>query len=118
VKTGEFAGSTIEEQARQALRNCQAILRAVGPEDAAGLGDVSHELFPMFDHRAASASRVDRPGLLVSMQWLSLTTEVIRMSYRGLWISSPVARGWHPTGGFADPAGDFGVDQLVGTTLA
>ena len=27
VATGEFAGPTVTEQARQALRNCQAILR-------------------------------------------------------------------------------------------
>jgi 2-iminobutanoate/2-iminopropanoate deaminase len=32
VKTGEFAGATVEDQARQALRNCEAILRAGGAE--------------------------------------------------------------------------------------
>ena len=35
VTTGEFAGATVKEQARQALLNCQAILRAAG----AGLSD-------------------------------------------------------------------------------
>src|SRR5687767_15996161 len=35
VTTGELAGSTVEEQTRQSLRNCQAILRAAGAE----LGD-------------------------------------------------------------------------------
>ena len=32
VATGEFAGPTVKEQARQSLRNCQAILRAAGAE--------------------------------------------------------------------------------------
>ena len=35
VTTGEFAGATVKEQARQSLLNCQAILRAAG----AGLSD-------------------------------------------------------------------------------
>jgi 2-iminobutanoate/2-iminopropanoate deaminase len=35
VATGEMAGHTVREQARQALLNCQAILRAAGAE----LGD-------------------------------------------------------------------------------
>ena len=30
VATGELAGHTIQEQTRQSLRNCQAILRAGG----------------------------------------------------------------------------------------
>jgi len=30
VTTGEFAGPAVKEQARQALLNCQAILRAAG----------------------------------------------------------------------------------------
>ena len=49
VATGEFAGPTVTEQARQALRNCQAILRAGGTE----LG-------------------VDRPGLLVSIAMVAV----------------------------------------------
>ena len=32
VATGELAGHTIQEQTRQSLRNCQAILRAGGAE--------------------------------------------------------------------------------------
>jgi 2-iminobutanoate/2-iminopropanoate deaminase len=61
VATGEFAGSTIQEQARQALLNCQAILRAGGaelsdvvmvhtllmrPEDADDLNMVFDEFYP------------------------------------------------------------------------
>src|SRR3954467_13457201 len=38
VATGEFAGPTIQETSRQALLNCQAILRAGGAElSAAGM---------------------------------------------------------------------------------
>jgi hypothetical protein len=32
VTTGELAGPTIQDQTRQALRNCQSILRAAGGE--------------------------------------------------------------------------------------
>ena len=32
MATGEFAGPTVQEQARQSLLNCQAILRAGGAE--------------------------------------------------------------------------------------
>jgi len=61
VRTGELAGSTVQEQARQSLLNCQAILRAGGaelsdavmvhtlllrPEDADGLIEVFDEFFP------------------------------------------------------------------------
>ena len=60
VTTGEFAGATVKEQARQSLRNCQAILRAAGatlsdavmvhtllmrPEDADDLAEVFDELW-------------------------------------------------------------------------
>jgi 2-iminobutanoate/2-iminopropanoate deaminase len=58
VTTGEFAGPMVKEQARQALLNCQAILRAAGgglsdavmvhtllirPEDADDLAEVFDE---------------------------------------------------------------------------
>ena len=61
VTTGELAGPTVQEHARQWLRNCQAILRAAGaersdsvmvhtllmrPEDADRLGQVFDEFFP------------------------------------------------------------------------
>ena len=60
VATGEFAGPALQEQARQSLLNCQAILRAGGaelsdavmvhtlllrPEDADGLTEVFDEFF-------------------------------------------------------------------------
>jgi 2-iminobutanoate/2-iminopropanoate deaminase len=89
VKTGEFAGPTVTEQARQALRNCQAILRAGGaelsdavmvhtllmrPEDADGLIEVFEEFFPdVRPPRCVSKLGVDRPGLLVSIAMVAVT---------------------------------------------
>ena len=83
VKTGTFAGPTVTEQARQALLNCQAILRAAGaelgdavmvhtllmnPEDADALVAVFDEFFPdVRPPRCVSKIGVDRPGLLVSI---------------------------------------------------
>ena len=88
VKTGEFAGPTVAEQARQALRNCQAILRAGGaelgdavmvhtllmrPEDADGLAEVFDEFFPAVrPPRCVSKLGVDRPGLLVSIAMVAV----------------------------------------------
>ena len=89
VATGEFAGPTVTEQARQALRNCQAILRAAGaelsdavmvhtllmrPEDADGLIEVFDEFFPdVRPPRCVSKLGVDRPGLLVSIAMIAVT---------------------------------------------
>ncbi|HEX5296254.1 MAG TPA: RidA family protein [Streptosporangiaceae bacterium] len=89
VKTGEFAGPTVTEQARQALRNCQAILHAGGaelsdavmvhtllmrPEDADGLIEVFDEFFPdVRPPRCVSKLGVDRPGLLVSIAMVAVT---------------------------------------------
>ncbi|HET7012502.1 MAG TPA: RidA family protein [Streptosporangiaceae bacterium] len=89
VKTGDFAGPTVQEQARQALRNCQAILRAGGaelsdavmvhtllmrPEDADGLIEVFDEFFPdVRPPRCVSKIGVDRPGLLVSIAMVAAT---------------------------------------------
>jgi 2-iminobutanoate/2-iminopropanoate deaminase len=83
VSTGELAGPTVQEQARQALRNCRAILKAAGaelsdsvmvhtlllrPEDADGLVEVFDEFFPdVRPPRCVSKLGVDRPGLLVSI---------------------------------------------------
>lgn len=88
VKTGEFAGPTVAEQARQALRNCQAILRAGGaelsdavmvhtllmrPEDADGLIEVFDEFFPdVRPPRCVSKIGVGRPGLLVSIAMVAV----------------------------------------------
>jgi 2-iminobutanoate/2-iminopropanoate deaminase len=88
VKTGEFAGPTVQEQARQSLLNCQAILRAGGaelsdavmvhtlllrPEDADGLVEVFDEFFPdVRPPRCVSKIGVDRPGLLVSIAMVAV----------------------------------------------
>src|SRR5262249_51201209 len=89
VATGEFAGPTVQDQARQALRNCQAILRAGGaklsdavmvhtllmrPEDADDLIQVFDEFFPdVRPPRCVSKIGVDRPGLLVSIAMVAVT---------------------------------------------
>ena len=89
VATGEFAGPTVKEQARQSLRNCQAILRAGGaelndavmvhtllmrPEDADALIEVFDEFFPdVRPPRCVSKIGVDRPGLLVSIAMVAVT---------------------------------------------
>jgi 2-iminobutanoate/2-iminopropanoate deaminase len=88
VATGEFAGPTIQEQARQALLNCQAILRAGGaelsdavmvhtllmrPEDADDLINVFDEFYPdVRPPRCVSKIGVDRPGLLVSIAMVAV----------------------------------------------
>src|SRR5882724_8025153 len=83
VTTGELAGPTVRDQARQSLRNCQAILRAGGAElsdavmvhtlllrseDAGDLVEVFEEFFPdVRPPRCVSRLGVDRPGILVSI---------------------------------------------------
>src|ERR1700744_244283 len=80
VATGELAGPTVKDQARQSLLNCQAILRAGGaglqdavmvhtlllrPEDADALIEVFDEFFPdVRPPRCVSKLGVNRPGLL------------------------------------------------------
>ena len=89
VATGDFAGATVKEQARQSLLNCQAILRAAGaelsdaamvhtlllhPEDADDLAEVFEEVFPdVRPPRCVSKIGVDRPGLLVSIAMVAVT---------------------------------------------
>ncbi|HXH98116.1 MAG TPA: RidA family protein [Gaiellaceae bacterium] len=84
VTTGALAGPTIKEQTRQALVNCEAVLRAAGatledvvevgvllanPADFADLNDEYATWFP-----AAPPSRyvaklgVELPGILVSIR--------------------------------------------------
>lgn len=88
VTTGQLAGPGIKEQARQALLNCQTILRAAGaglsdavmvhtllmhPEDADALIDVFDEFFPdVRPPRCVSKIGVDRPGLLVSIAMVAV----------------------------------------------
>lgn len=82
--TGSLAGVTIQDQTRQALANCEAILRAGGaslddvtevgillthPEDFAGLNEEFARWFPA-DPPARYVAKlgVDLPGLLVSIR--------------------------------------------------
>jgi 2-iminobutanoate/2-iminopropanoate deaminase len=87
--TGELAGPTVQEQTRQALLNCQAILRAGGAglsdavmvhtlllrsEDADGVVEVFDEFFPdVRPPRCVSKLGVDRPGILVSLAMVAVT---------------------------------------------
>jgi 2-iminobutanoate/2-iminopropanoate deaminase len=83
-KTNQMAGSTIQEQARQALANCQNILRAAGatfddvvevqvlltrPHDFAGLNEEYAKAFPT-DPPARSVVKlgVELPNILVSIK--------------------------------------------------
>lgn len=81
--TGD-AGATIQEQTRQALLNCEAILRAAGaglehvvdvhvllrdPADAEPFNEVYGTYFPEDPPaRCVSKLGVDRPGILVSVK--------------------------------------------------
>jgi 2-iminobutanoate/2-iminopropanoate deaminase len=89
VTTGELAGPVVKDQARQALRNCQAILRAGGgeltdavmvhtlllrPEDADAVVEVFDEFYPdVRPPRCVSKLGVDRPGILVSIAMVAVT---------------------------------------------
>jgi 2-iminobutanoate/2-iminopropanoate deaminase len=83
-KTNQPAGPTIQEQARQALINCEAVLRAGGatranvvevqaliarPEDFAGLNEVYGKFFTV-DPPIRSVARLgpDLPGFLISIK--------------------------------------------------
>lgn len=83
-KTNQPAGPTIQEQARQALINCEAILRAGGatranvvevqallarPEDFAGLNEAYGKFFTV-DPPIRSVARLgpELPGFLVSIK--------------------------------------------------
>lgn len=81
--TGELAGATIQEQARQALRNCVAIVEAGGgtlddvvqvtvlladPADFAGMNEAYGEVFTANPPtRAVAKLGVELPGVLVSI---------------------------------------------------
>lgn len=88
-ETGSFAGSTIEQQTRQALRNCEVVLLAAGaglddvtevgllladPADFAGLNEEYSRAFPQ-DPPAGSVARLGFavPGLLVSIRMTAYT---------------------------------------------
>lgn len=83
-KTNQLAGSTIQEQARQALINCESILRAAGaqlenvvevhvllarPSDFAGLNEEYARFFPTDPPtRAVAKLGVELPNVLVSIK--------------------------------------------------
>ena len=87
--TGSLAGATIQEQTRQALTNCQAILHAGGaslddvvevgillanPSDFAGLNEEWARWFPTDPPtRYGVKLGVDVPGLLVSIRMTAYT---------------------------------------------
>src|SRR5579872_3816850 len=84
ASTGNLAGSTIQEQTRQALTNCQAILQAAGatidsvvevgvlltnPTDFAGMNDEYAMWFPVDPPtRSVAKLGVEIPGVLVSIR--------------------------------------------------
>jgi 2-iminobutanoate/2-iminopropanoate deaminase len=84
VVTGQLAGPTIEEQTRQALANCQAVLQAAGatladivevgvlltnPGDFAGMNEEYATWFPADPPtRYVAKLGVEIPGVLVSIR--------------------------------------------------
>lgn len=87
--TGSLAGPTIQDQTRQALKNCEAILRAGGaslddvvevgilladPDDFAGLNEEYARWFPSRPPtRYAAKLGVDLPGIRVSIRMTAFT---------------------------------------------
>jgi 2-iminobutanoate/2-iminopropanoate deaminase len=83
VATGAMAGSTIQEQTLQALRNCTAIVEAGGgtladivqvtvlltnPSDFAGMNEAYAQVFgPQPPARAVAKLGVELPNVLVSI---------------------------------------------------
>jgi len=88
-RTGAFAGDTIQAQTRQALRNCEAILRAAGAsrDDIVEVGvllarsadfDGLNEAYAVWcgsepPTRYVARLGVDVPGLLVSIRMSAVT---------------------------------------------
>jgi 2-iminobutanoate/2-iminopropanoate deaminase len=84
VSTGKLAGLTIQEQTRQALLNCEAILRAAGatledvvevgvlltnPTDFAGMNDEYASWFPAErPTRYVAKLGVEIPDVLISVR--------------------------------------------------
>ena len=88
--TGALAGRTIQEQTRQAIANCLAILEAGGatdddivevgvlltnPADFAGLNETYGQVFPT-DPPARYVAKlgVELPGVLVSIRMTAITS--------------------------------------------
>ena len=90
-KTNQIAGSTVQEQAQQALANCDAILRAAGstlahvvdvlvllahPTDFAGLNEAWAKAFPKDPPaRAVAKLGVEVPNLLVSIKMTAVVSD-------------------------------------------
>jgi 2-iminobutanoate/2-iminopropanoate deaminase len=88
VTTGNIAGPTIQEQTRQALTNCQAVLDAAGaaledvvevgvllanPSDFAGMNDEYATWFPVDPPtRYVAKLGVEIPGVLVSIRMTAI----------------------------------------------
>ncbi len=87
-RTGRPAGATIQEQTRQALLNCEAILKAAGatrehvvdvhvllarPDDVAGLNEEYSKFFPS-DPPARVVSRLgpELANILVSIKMIAI----------------------------------------------
>jgi 2-iminobutanoate/2-iminopropanoate deaminase len=83
-RTGQVVGPSIQEQTRQALANCEAVLVAAGaslddvvdvtvlllhPEDFAGMNEAYLEIFPT-DPPARMTTKlgVSLPGVVVSIR--------------------------------------------------
>jgi 2-iminobutanoate/2-iminopropanoate deaminase len=89
--TGAIAGSTIEEQTRQALANCAAVLRAAdtglddvvevgvlltNPGDFAGMNDEYARWFPEAPPtRYVAKLGVELPGILVSIRMTAFVSQ-------------------------------------------
>jgi 2-iminobutanoate/2-iminopropanoate deaminase len=90
-KTNQLVGSTIQEQTRQALANCDAILRAAGasladavdvlvllahPSDFGGMNEAYAKFFPT-DPPARAVARlgVEIPNLLVSFKMTAIVPD-------------------------------------------
>jgi 2-iminobutanoate/2-iminopropanoate deaminase len=89
VTTGSLAGPTIQEQTRQALTNCRAVLRAAGAawEDIVEVGvllthpgdfaDMNEEYATWFPSRPptryVAKLGVELPGVLVSIRMTAFT---------------------------------------------
>ena len=87
-RTNQMAGSTIQEQTRQAITNCEAILRAGGatlrnvvevhvlltrPTDFAGLNEEYAKFFPTDPPtRAVAKLGVELPNVLVSIKMVAV----------------------------------------------
>jgi 2-iminobutanoate/2-iminopropanoate deaminase len=89
--TGQLAGSTIQEQTRQALVNCESILRAAGAkledvvevlvllaraDDFPGLNEAYAKFFPTDPPtRAVAKLGVEIPNLLVSIKMTAVLAD-------------------------------------------